>query len=213
MVKARTGQRSHPCHRCRGFPALRADPRQIAPKLVVNLALPYQDLAIMDACLATGVHYMDTANYEPKDEAKFEYKWQWAYHDRFREKGLMALLGSGFDPGVTSVFAMWLKKHKLKTIRLLDILDCNGGDLASISPPTGPKSISRSDRSGAPLERRLGGNPGNDDPQTLISRASAEEHVSDVSRELKAWQFVPEEKARLMTSATVYHPPCCRTWA
>ena len=101
---------------------------RVQPKLIVNLALPYQDLAIMDACLATGVHYMDTANYEPKDEAKFEYKWQWAYHDRFREQGLMALLGSGFDPGVTSVFAMWLKKHKLKTIRLLDILDCNGGD-------------------------------------------------------------------------------------
>jgi saccharopine dehydrogenase (NAD+, L-lysine-forming) len=102
--------------------------QQIGPKLVINLALPYQDLAIMDACLATGVDYMDTANYEPREEAKFEYKWQWAYHDRFKEKGIMALLGSGFDPGVTSVFAMWLKKHKLKTIRLLDILDCNGGD-------------------------------------------------------------------------------------
>ncbi|WP_144098025.1 saccharopine dehydrogenase family protein [Croceicoccus sediminis] len=98
------------------------------PELVVNLALPYQDLAIMDACLNAGVDYMDTANYEPKDVAKFEYKWQWEYHDRFKEAGLMALLGSGFDPGVTSVFAMWLKKHKLKTIRTLDILDCNGGD-------------------------------------------------------------------------------------
>ena len=71
----------------------------IQPKLVVNLALPYQDLAIMDACLATGTHYMDTANYEPRDQAKFEYHWQWAYHDRFKEKGIMALLGSGFDPG------------------------------------------------------------------------------------------------------------------
>ncbi len=100
----------------------------IQPKLVVNLALPYQDLAIMDACLATGVDYMDTANYEPRHEAKFEYHWQWAYQERFREKGIMALLGSGFDPGVTSVFATWLKKHKLKTIRTLDILDCNGGD-------------------------------------------------------------------------------------
>ena len=109
-------------------PALTALIRQIGPKLVVNLALPYQDLPIMDACLEAGVDYLDTANYEPKDEAKFEYKWQWAYQGRFREKGLMALLGSGFDPGVTSVFAMWLKKHKLKTIRLLDILDCNGGD-------------------------------------------------------------------------------------
>ena len=102
--------------------------RQVQPNLVVNLALPYQDLPIMDACLDAGVHYLDTANYEPKDEAKFEYSWQWAYHDRFKDAGLMALLGSGFDPGVTSVFTMWLKKHKLKTIRTLDILDCNGGD-------------------------------------------------------------------------------------
>ncbi|MDE8654399.1 saccharopine dehydrogenase family protein [Novosphingobium album (ex Liu et al. 2023)] len=100
----------------------------IGPELVVNLALPYQDLAIMDACLATGVDYLDTANYEPRDVARFEYKWQWAYQERFQQAGLMALLGSGFDPGVTSVFAMWLKKHKLKTIRTLDILDCNGGD-------------------------------------------------------------------------------------
>ncbi|WP_370182802.1 saccharopine dehydrogenase family protein [Alteriqipengyuania sp.] len=102
--------------------------RKIEPKLVVNLALPYQDLPIMDACLEAGVDYLDTANYEPKDEAKFEYHWQWAYHDRFKDAGLTALLGSGFDPGVTSVFTMWLKKHKLKTIRQLDILDCNGGD-------------------------------------------------------------------------------------
>jgi saccharopine dehydrogenase (NAD+, L-lysine-forming) len=102
--------------------------REIGPKLVVNLALPYQDLNIMDACLAAGVDYLDTANYEPRDEAHFEYSWQWAYHDKFRDAGLMALLGSGFDPGVTSVFATWLKKHKLDTIRTLDILDCNGGD-------------------------------------------------------------------------------------
>ena len=109
-------------------PALTRLIREIGPSLVVNLALPYQDLPIMDACLAAGVSYLDTANYEPRDEAKFEYKWQWAYHDRFKDAGLMALLGSGFDPGVTSVFTMWLKKHKLKTIRQLDILDCNGGD-------------------------------------------------------------------------------------
>ncbi len=101
---------------------------EVKPVLVVNLALPYQDLNIMDACLAAGVNYMDTANYEPIDEAKFEYKWQWAYQDKFKEAGLMALLGSGFDPGVTSVFATWLRKHKLDTIRTLDILDCNGGD-------------------------------------------------------------------------------------
>ncbi len=102
--------------------------REIGPKLVVNLALPYQDLAIMDACLAAGVHYMDTANYEPRDDAHFEYSWQWAYQDRFEKAGLMALLGSGFDPGVTSVFAAYLKKHYLDSIETLDILDCNGGD-------------------------------------------------------------------------------------
>ncbi|WP_421847293.1 saccharopine dehydrogenase family protein [Novosphingobium sp.] len=101
---------------------------ELRPALVVNLALPYQDLNIMEACLAAGVNYMDTANYEPIDEAKFEYKWQWAYQERFKAAGLTALLGSGFDPGVTSVFATWLKKHKLDTIRTLDILDCNGGD-------------------------------------------------------------------------------------
>ena len=98
------------------------------PELVVNLALPYQDLAIMEACLATGVHYLDTANYEPRDEAKFEYHWQWAYQDRFAEKGLMALLGSGFDPGVTNVFTAYINKHLVSEMRTLDILDCNGGD-------------------------------------------------------------------------------------
>lgn len=98
------------------------------PDLVVNLALPYQDLPIMDACLATKTDYLDTANYEPRDEAKFEYKWQWDYHDRFKDAGIMALLGSGFDPGVTSVFTCWLKKHHFDRIDTLDILDCNGGD-------------------------------------------------------------------------------------
>jgi saccharopine dehydrogenase (NAD+, L-lysine forming) len=102
--------------------------RNVGATHVVNLALPYQDLTIMDACLATGAHYLDTANYEPRDEAKFEYHWQWAYHDRFKDAGLMALLGSGFDPGVTSVFTMWLKKHYFVRIDTLDILDCNGGD-------------------------------------------------------------------------------------
>ena len=98
------------------------------PDLVVNLALPYQDLAIMDSCLATGVDYLDTANYEPRDEAKFEYHWQWAYHDRFVERGIMALLGSGFDPGVTNVFTAYIAKHYVEEMRTLDILDCNGGD-------------------------------------------------------------------------------------
>ncbi|MEM1194958.1 MAG: saccharopine dehydrogenase family protein [Pseudomonadota bacterium] len=128
-VKTRTGV-SVPTYEidAEEVPALVNLIRQIGASYVVNLALPYQDLPIMDACLEAGAHYLDTANYEPKDEAKFEYKWQWAYHDRFQAAGLMALLGSGFDPGVTSVFTMWLKKHKLKTIRTLDILDCNGGD-------------------------------------------------------------------------------------
>lgn len=101
---------------------------RIRPDLLVNLALPYQDLNLMEACLRTGVHYLDTANYEPRDEARFEYSHQWALHDRFREAGLMALLGSGFDPGVTSVFATHIRKHLLDRIRTLDILDCNGGD-------------------------------------------------------------------------------------
>ena len=101
---------------------------RVQPKLVVNLALPFQDLTIMEACLAAGADYMDTANYEPIDVAKFEYHWQWAYQDRFVAAGRMALLGSGFDPGVTSVFATWLKKHPFSRIDTLDILDCNGGD-------------------------------------------------------------------------------------
>lgn len=101
---------------------------KVQPKLVVNLALPYQDLNIMDACLATKTDYLDTANYEPRDTPKFEYGWQWAYQERFKEAGIMALLGSGFDPGVTSVFASYIKKHLLDTIDTLDILDCNGGD-------------------------------------------------------------------------------------
>jgi len=102
--------------------------KQTGAELVVNLALPYQDLALMDACLEAGVHYLDTANYEPEDEAKFEYHWQWAYQERFEKAGLTAVLGSGFDPGVTSIFAAWIRKHKLDGIRLIDVLDCNGGD-------------------------------------------------------------------------------------
>jgi saccharopine dehydrogenase (NAD+, L-lysine-forming) len=98
------------------------------PDVLVNLALPYQDLTIMDACLATKTHYVDTANYEPKDEAKFEYSWQWAYRERFKEAGITALLGSGFDPGVTGVFSAYALKHQFDEINYIDILDCNGGD-------------------------------------------------------------------------------------
>lgn len=102
--------------------------RALQPDLVINVALPYQDLPLMDACLEAGVDYLDTANYEPPDEAKFEYKWQWAYQDRFASSGRMALLGSGFDPGVTNVFVAYAQKHLFDTIRTIDILDCNAGD-------------------------------------------------------------------------------------
>lgn len=98
------------------------------PDVVLNLALPYQDLKIMDACLATKTHYVDTANYEPEDTAKFEYKWQWDYDDRFKEAGITALLGSGFDPGVTGVFSAYALKHHFDEINYIDILDCNAGD-------------------------------------------------------------------------------------
>jgi saccharopine dehydrogenase (NAD+, L-lysine-forming) len=98
------------------------------PDMVLNLALPYQDLVIMDACLATGVNYLDTANYEPKDEAKFEYKWQWAYQDKFKQAGLTAILGCGFDPGVTQVMTAYAAKHHFDEIHYLDIVDCNAGD-------------------------------------------------------------------------------------
>lgn len=98
------------------------------PDLVLNVALPYQDLTIMDACHQTGVAYMDTANYEPKDEAKFEYKWQWDLHDKFKDAGIMALLGCGFDPGVTSIFTAYAAKHHFDEIHYLDIVDCNAGD-------------------------------------------------------------------------------------
>ncbi|MGE4266708.1 MAG: saccharopine dehydrogenase family protein [Deferribacterales bacterium] len=100
----------------------------VKPELVLNVALPYQDLTIMDACLETGVNYMDTANYEPKDTAHFEYSWQWAYQDRFKEKGLMAVLGCGFDPGVTNIFCAYAQKHIFDSIETIDILDCNAGD-------------------------------------------------------------------------------------
>jgi saccharopine dehydrogenase (NAD+, L-lysine-forming) len=109
-------------------PELTAFLKAEQPDLVINVALPYQDLTIMDACLAAGVDYMDTANYEPLDTAKFEYKWQWAYQDKFKEAGLTALLGSGFDPGATNMFTAYLAKHYFDEIHELDIIDVNGGD-------------------------------------------------------------------------------------
>ncbi len=102
--------------------------KEVKPDVVLNLALPYQDLTIMEACLKTKVHYIDTANYEPEDTAKFEYKWQWAYRDKFKEAGITALLGSGFDPGVTGVFSSYALKHYFDEINYIDILDCNAGD-------------------------------------------------------------------------------------
>ncbi len=101
--------------------------RSFNPVLVIHVALPYQDLTIMEACLQAGVHYLDTANYEPKDEAKFEYSWQWALQDRFREAGLTAVLGCGFDPGVTGVFTAYAAKHHFDEIHYLDIIDANAG--------------------------------------------------------------------------------------
>ncbi|MCX7658359.1 MAG: saccharopine dehydrogenase family protein [Oscillospiraceae bacterium] len=98
------------------------------PDIVINVALPYQDLAIMDACLATGVDYLDTANYEPRDTAKFEYKWQWAYREKFEKAGITAVLGCGFDPGVTGVFSAYAMKHYFDEIHYIDILDANAGD-------------------------------------------------------------------------------------
>ncbi len=102
--------------------------KEFKPELVINVALPYQDLTIMDACLEAGVNYLDTANYEPKDEAKFEYSWQWAYQDRFKKAGLTAILGCGFDPGVTNVFTAYAAKHHFDELHYLDIVDCNAGD-------------------------------------------------------------------------------------
>ncbi|MDR2497177.1 MAG: saccharopine dehydrogenase family protein [Tannerellaceae bacterium] len=101
---------------------------KFGPDIVVNLALPYQDLSIMDACLRYGVSYLDTANYEPLDEAKYQYSWQWAYKERFEQAGLTAILGCGFDPGVTGVFTAYAAKHHFDTIEYLDIVDCNAGD-------------------------------------------------------------------------------------
>jgi saccharopine dehydrogenase (NAD+, L-lysine forming) len=98
------------------------------PHLVINMALPYQDLTIMDACLATGVHYMDTANYEPRDEAKFSYKWQWPYDPKFKAKGLLAILGCGFDPGVSNIFCAYAQEHLFDEIHTIDIVDCNDGN-------------------------------------------------------------------------------------
>lgn len=101
---------------------------EVKPDLLLNVALPYQDLTLMDACLARKVNYLDTANYEPPDVAKFEYHWQWAYQERFKQAGIMALLGSGFDPGVTNVFCAYAQKKLFDEIDTIDILDCNGGD-------------------------------------------------------------------------------------
>lgn len=102
--------------------------QQEQPDIVINVALPYQDLTIMDACLATKTDYLDTANYEPEDTAKFEYKWQWDYRERFEQAGITAILGCGFDPGVTGVFCAYAQKHYFDEIHYIDILDCNGGD-------------------------------------------------------------------------------------
>ncbi|MBD5128844.1 MAG: saccharopine dehydrogenase family protein [Ruminococcaceae bacterium] len=109
-------------------PELVALIKSYQPEIVINVALPYQDLHIMDACLECKVDYLDTANYEPEDTAKFEYSWQWAYRERFEKAGITAILGCGFDPGVTGVFSAYAMKHEFDEINYIDILDCNGGD-------------------------------------------------------------------------------------
>ncbi|ARK21131.1 saccharopine dehydrogenase [Sporosarcina sp. P26b] len=109
-------------------PELVALINEFKPDIVINVALPYQDLTIMDACLETKVDYLDTANYEPLDTAKFEYKWQWAYKEKFEKAGITALLGSGFDPGVTGVFSAYALKHYFDEIHTIDIVDANAGD-------------------------------------------------------------------------------------
>lgn len=128
-VKARTGRTLETARvDADNVPELLDLIRAYSPDMVLNIALPYQDLTIMDACLEAGVHYLDTANYEPPEVARFEYKWQWAYRERFERAGLMALLGSGFDPGVTNVFCAYALKHLLDEVHVLDIIDCNAGD-------------------------------------------------------------------------------------
>ncbi|MBL0702912.1 MAG: saccharopine dehydrogenase family protein [Sulfurospirillum sp.] len=102
--------------------------KKIEPNLVINIALPYQDLTIMDACVLSGIDYLDTANYEHPDTAKFEYKEQWAKNEDFKKAGIMALLGSGFDPGVTNVFCAYAQEYLFDEINYIDILDCNAGD-------------------------------------------------------------------------------------
>ena len=109
-------------------PELVALLKQFQPEIVINVALPYQDLTIMDACLEAGVNYLDTANYEPLDEAKFEYKWQWAYQEKFKAAGLTAILGCGFDPGVSGIYTAYAAKHYFSEMQYLDIVDCNAGD-------------------------------------------------------------------------------------
>ena len=129
QVKEKTGQTLNTAQiDADNVPELTAFLKKEKPFLVINVALPYQDLTIMDACLAAGVHYMDTANYEPPEEAKFEYKWQWEYQEKFEKAGLMALLGSGFDPGATNMFTAHMLKHEFDEITELDIIDVNGGD-------------------------------------------------------------------------------------
>ena len=102
--------------------------RRHRPDIVINVALPYQDLTIMDACLECGVNYLDTANYEPRDEAKYQYSWQWAYKDKFEKAGLTAILGCGFDPGVSGVYTAYAAKHYFSEMEHLDIVDCNAGN-------------------------------------------------------------------------------------
>ena len=153
--------------------------RAFRPDIVVNVALPYQDLTIMDACLECGCNYLDTANYEPKDEAHFEYSWQWAYQDRFKAAGLTAILGCGFDPGVTAIFTAYAAKHHFDEIHYLDIVDCNAGNhgmafATNFNPEINIREVTQK----GPLlrERRVGRHRAARDPpvrSTIRASASA----------------------------------------
>ena len=124
------------------------------PEIVINVALPYQDLTIMEACLQSGVNYLDTANYEPKDVAHFEYSWQWAYKKRFEDAGLTAILGCGFDPGVSGIYTAYAAKHHFDEIQYLDIVDCNAGNhhkafATNFNPEINIREITQNDNQAA----------------------------------------------------------------
>lgn len=158
--------------------------------MVINLALPYQDLTIMEACLECGVNYLDTANYEPRDVAHFEYSWQWAYRDRFEKAGLTAILGCGFDPGVSGVFTAYAAKHYFSAMETLDIVDCNAGNhgkafATNFNPEINIREITQNGR----YYRDASGSPPGRSKSTLRSTIRTSAHATatfSITRSLKA---------------------------